>query len=337
MRTLTIETLELPLARPFVIARGARTAVPVVRVTLTEDGVSASGECSPNARYQAYPDDICRQLETLRAAIETGLSRQQLGRLLPPGSARNALDCALWRLEGALRGQSLWQLTGRTPPVAGAIVCAQTLSLGPAASMASAAAEAVGGGARLLKIKLDRQQILEKVAAIRASAPRATLIIDANEAWAGVDLASLFAALQTYGIAMIEQPLPAGQDADLLRCVHPIPICADESCHSAVDIAGLRGRYDMINIKLDKCGGLSEALAMVAEAKLQGMRVMVGCMLGSSLAMEAALPVAIDAEFVDLDGPLWLAQDAAPHLQYGQGQVSWVPLAGARLTANGGA
>lgn len=140
------------------------------------------------------------------------------------------------------------------------------------------------------------------------------MIIDANEAWANVDLASLFAALPTYGIAMIEQPLPVGQDADLLRCVHPIPICADERCHSAVDIAGLRGRYDMINIKLDKCGGLSEALAMVAEAKLQGMRVMVGCMLDSSLAMEAALPVAIDAEFVDLDGPLWLAQDAAPHV-----------------------
>ena len=137
-----------------------------------------------------------------------------------------------------------------------------------------------------------------------------------TRAWAGVDLASLFAALQSYGIAMIKQPLPAGQDADLLRCVHPIPVCADESCHSVADIAGLRGRYDMINIKLDKCGGLTEALAM-----------------------EAALPVAIDAEYVDLDGPLWLAQDSAPHLHYGHGQVSWLPLVGAaRLrAATGGA
>lgn len=278
-------------------------------------------------------------MAALRAAVEAGMNREQLGRMLPPGSARNALDCALWRLEAAQRGQTLWQLTGRTPPASGAIRCAETLSLGPVESMASAAAEAVGRGVQLLKIKLDREQILEKVAAVRASAPRATLIIDANEAWAGVDLASLFAALQSYGIAMIEQPLPAGQDADLLRCVHPIPVCADESCHSAEDIAGLRGRYDMINIKLDKCGGLTEALAMVAEAQFQGLRVMVGCMLGSSLAMEAALPVAIDAEYVDLDGPLWLAQDSAPHLHYGQGQVSWLPLAGAaRLSAaTGGA
>ena len=159
------------------------------------------------------------------------------------------------------------------------------------------------------------------MAAIRKAAPRATLIIDANEAWSGVDLQSLLTALQAYNIAMVEQPLPAGQDQDLQRFNHPIPVCADESCHTREDIAELRNRYEMINIKLDKCGGLTEALAMVEEAQKLDMRLMVGCMLGSSLAMEAALPVAIAAEHIDLDGPIWLAADSSPFLSYAQGRI----------------
>lgn len=201
------------------------------------------------------------------------------------------------------------------------MITAETLSLDTVANMAAAAEDAVSRGAILLKIKLNREEILEKVAAIRAAAPHATLIIDANEAWSGVDLHSLLNALLPYNIAMVEQPLPAGQDQDLQRFTHPIPVCADESCHTREDIAQLRNRYEMINIKLDKCGGLTEALAMVEEAQKLDMRLMVGCMLGSSLAMEAALPVAIAAEHIDLDGPIWLAADSSPFLSYSQGRI----------------
>ncbi|MEN0613879.1 N-acetyl-D-Glu racemase DgcA [Klebsiella indica] len=319
MRRMQIEVLELPLARPFAISRGTRTAVTVIRVTLEQNGFIGRGECTPTPRYDETPESVNAELETMRGDIEAGLSRVDLQTRLHAGSARNALDCALWRLDAALAKQTLWQMSGRTPPVS--VITAETLSLDSVDNMARAAADAVSRGAILLKIKLNRDDILEKVAAIRAAAPQATLIIDANEAWSGVDLHSLFNALLPYNIAMIEQPLPAGQDQDLQRFTHPIPVCADESCHTREDIAQLRNRYEMINIKLDKCGGLTEALAMVAEAKKRDMRLMVGCMLGSSLAMEAALPVAIAAEHIDLDGPIWLAADSSPFLSYSRGQI----------------
>ena len=319
MRRMQIQLLELPLARPFAISRGTRTAVTVIRVTLEQNGFIGRGECTPTPRYSETAESVHAQLEALQADIEAGLSRDALQTRLAAGSARNALDCALWRLNAALAKQTLWQQAARKVPLS--VVTAETLSLDTRENMAEAAADAVSRGAVLLKIKLNRDEILEKVAAIRAVAPHATLIIDANEAWAGLDLQSLFNALLPYNIAMIEQPLPAGQDSDLQRFTHPIPLCADESCHTVADIEGLRNRYEMINIKLDKCGGLTEALAMVAEAKKQKMRLMVGCMLGSSLAMEAALPVAIDAEHVDLDGPIWLAADSSPFLTYSQGRI----------------
>lgn len=319
MRRMQIEVLELPLARPFAISRGTRTAVTVIRVTLEQNGFIGRGECTPTPRYDETPDSVQAELEAMRQEIEAGLSRRDLQCRLSAGSARNALDCALWRLDAALAKQTLWQQCERTAPAS--VITAETLSLDTLENMASAAADAVSRGAILLKIKLNRDDILEKVAAIRAAAPRATLIIDANEAWSGVDLSSLLTALQAYNIAMVEQPLPAGQDQDLQRFAHPIPVCADESCHTREDIAQLRNRYEMINIKLDKCGGLTEALAMVEEAQKQDMRVMVGCMLGSSLAMEAALPVAIAAEHVDLDGPIWLAADSSPFLSYAQGRI----------------
>ena len=319
MRRMQIQLLELPLARPFAISRGTRTAVTVIRVTLEQNGFIGRGECTPTPRYSETAESVHAQLEALQADIEAGLSRDALQTRLAAGSARNALDCALWRLDAALAKQTLWQQAARKMPIS--VVTAETLSLDTRENMAEAAADAVSRGAVLLKIKLNRDEILEKVAAIRAVAPHATLIIDANEAWAGLDLQSLFNALLPYNIAMIEQPLPAGQDGDLQRFTHSIPLCADESCHTVADIEGLRNRYEMINIKLDKCGGLTEALAMVVEAKRQEMRVMVGCMLGSSLAMEAALPVAIDAEHVDLDGPIWLAADSSPFLTYSQGRI----------------
>jgi L-alanine-DL-glutamate epimerase-like enolase superfamily enzyme len=319
MIALDIQTVELPLARPFAISRSVRTAITVVRVTLTDGQWVAMGECTPTAHYQESAESVCQQLEQVRAQVEAGLSRQALQQVLPIGSARNALDCAMWRLDAAKQGKTVWQLLEMPAPER--VVTAETLSLDSLENMVKAAEVAVAGGAKLLKIKLDRLQIIEKVAAIRQAAPLATLVVDANEAWLGLDLDSLFQALSEFNIAMIEQPLPAGNDKDLVRCLHPIPICADESCHQRSDIAGLRDRYEMINIKLDKCGGLTEALAMAEAAKTLGLRLMVGCMLGSSLAMEAALPVAVQAECVDLDGPIWLAQDFQPGLRYHQGEV----------------
>ncbi|MGP0153789.1 N-acetyl-D-Glu racemase DgcA [Pantoea ananatis] len=319
MRQLQIDVVELPLARPFAISRGTRTAVTVIRVTLEQNGFIGRGECTPTARYDETPDSVQAELEAVRADVEGGLSRHDLQHRLPAGSARNVLDCALWRLDAARASQTLWQKSARPQPRS--VITAETLSLDTLENMALAAADAVSRGAILLKIKLNRDAVLEKVAAIRAAAPRATLIIDANEAWSGMDLESLLAALQGYNIAMVEQPLPAGQDQDLQGFHHPVPVCADESCHTREDIAGLRNRYEMINIKLDKCGGLTEALAMVEEAQKQNMRIMVGCMLGSSLAMEAALPVAVNAEHVDLDGPVWLAADSSPFLTYSEGRI----------------
>jgi L-alanine-DL-glutamate epimerase-like enolase superfamily enzyme len=319
MISMEFRTLELPLARPFAISRGVRTAVTVVRVTLTEGSLVAMGECTPTAHYQESAESVCEQLAVIKPQVEAGLTREALQQALPVGSARNALDCAMWRLDAAKQGKTVWQLLDMQAPQS--VVTAETLSLDTLDNMAKAAANAVSRGAKLLKIKLDREQIIEKVAAIRHAAPHTTLVIDSNEAWLGLDLESLFHALHEFNIAMIEQPLPAGKDKDLVRCLHPIPICADESCHQRSDIAGLRDRYEMINIKLDKCGGLTEALAMAAEAKALGLRLMVGCMLGSSLAMEAALPVAVQAERVDLDGPIWLAQDSQPALRYEHGEV----------------
>ena len=319
MIQLNVQTVELPLARPFAISRGVRTAVTVVRVTLTDGQFVAMGECTPTAHYQESAESVCEQLENVRPQVEAGLTREALQQALPIGSARNALDCAMWRLDAAKQGKTVWQLLEMQAPKS--VVTAETLSLDSLENMAKAAENAVSRGAKLLKIKLNREDIIEKVEAIRLAAPHATLVIDANESWGGLDLESLFNALHEFNIAMIEQPLPAGQDKDLVRCLHPIPVCADESCHQRSDIAGLRDRYEMINIKLDKCGGLTEALAMAAEAKALGLRLMVGCMLGSSLAMDAALPVAVLAERVDLDGPIWLAEDYQPGLRYEQGEV----------------
>jgi L-Ala-D/L-Glu epimerase len=319
MRRMLIDVLTLPLARPFAIARGTRTAVAVIRVTLEQDGFIGRGECTPTPRYNESVESVHAQLNAMKDAIEGGLSRDALQTQLNAGAARNALDCALWRLDAARARRTLWQQAGVAAPAS--VVTAETLSLDSVEKMAEAAADAVSRGARLLKIKLDREAIVEKVAAIRAVAPDATLIVDANEAWGGLELPTLFAALLPYRLAMIEQPLPAGEDAGLEHIAHPIPLCADESCHTRDDIAALRARYEMINIKLDKCGGLTEALAMIDEARKQEMRIMVGCMLGSSLAMEAALLATPQAEHVDLDGPIWLAADSSPFLTYSQGRI----------------
>lgn len=319
MRTMQIETVTLSLARPLMRAKDVRNVINVVRITLEEQGYIGLGECTPSAEYQESATSVCQQLDAVRADLECGLSRDALQTRLPPGAARNALDCALWRLDAALQKKTLWQHLAMLSPAS--LLTTETLSLDTLDNMVLAAADAVARGARVLKLKLDRHDIIEKVAAIRATAPRATLMIDANASWSGLDLHSLSLALRIYNIALIEQPLPAENDQELLRFPHPIPLCADESCRHRGDIPALRRRYEMINIKLDKCGGLTEALSMVQEARLHGLKLMVGCMLGSSLAMEAALPVATVADYVDLDGPLWLAADSSPYLSYHHGRI----------------
>lgn len=319
MRHMQSEAIELPLARPFAISRSTRTSVTVVRVSIEQDGFIGLGECTPTAHYGETPESVMAQLSAVKSQIESGVSRQALQNLLGAGSARNAIDCALWRLQQALQQQTQWQLCEQAKPEY--ITTAQTISLGDCAAMVADAKEAIGLGCRLLKIKLDAGQVVEKVAAIRAVSGDATLIIDANEAWHADNVAQLCEQLQHYDVRMIEQPLPAGHDEVLSTFSHPIPICADESCHTGADIAALANRYDFINIKLDKCGGLSEALAMVTIARQHKMRLMVGCMLGSSLAMESALPVAAQAEIVDLDGPVWLAADNSPYLHYRAGRI----------------
>ena len=321
MRNLDIDVVELPLSRPFTISRGTRTSVTVVRVSIEQDGFIGLGECTPTPRYDETPESVMAQLEQIAQEIRAGLSREALQARLPAGSARNVLDCALWRLESVMAQQSLWQSTDVQPPQS--VITAETISLDTLEAMQASALDAYKRGALLLKIKLNGEQIVEKVAAIRSVAPDITLVIDANEAWSGLDLAALFDALTPYQITMIEQPLPAGKDEMLADFDHAIPVCADESCHVSGDIAGLKNRYEFINIKLDKCGGLTEALKMVATAKENQMRLMVGCMLGSSLAMEAALPIAAQSEIIDLDGPIWLAADSAPYLEFRHGQI-WI-------------
>ncbi|MCA2015689.1 L-Ala-D/L-Glu epimerase [Vibrio tritonius] len=321
MYTVDIDVVELPLSRPFTISRGTRTAVTVVRVSLEQEGFVGLGECTPTPRYNETPESVVAQIQSVVPQLQEGISREALQNLLPAGSARNALDCALWRLEALKKQSTLWRLTNIAQPEA--IITAETISLDTVEAMTAAAKSAAERDGILLKIKLNSEQIIEKVAAIRAVAPKATLIIDANEAWSDHNLPELFDALLLFDITMIEQPLPAGNDDALADFAHVIPVCADESCHTATDIAALKNRYEFINIKLDKCGGLTQALAMVETAKALNMRLMVGCMLGSSLAMDAALPIAAQCELVDLDGPIWLAMDSAPYLEYRQGKI-WI-------------
>lgn len=319
MRNVEIDIVEIPLSRPFTISRGTRTSVTVVRVSIEEAGFIGLGECTPTARYNESVDSVVAQLNTVKTQIEAGVSNTQLQAILPAGSARNALDCALWRLTASRQQKTLWQATSINQPES--IITAETISLDNLEAMVSSTLDAVSRGAKLLKIKLDAQQVIEKVAAIRKAAPNNKLIIDANEAWGECDLPDILQQLKHYDIAMLEQPLPAGKDQRLNEFKHIIPICADESCHVASDIEALKQRYEFINIKLDKCGGLTEALNMVALAKLHNMRLMVGCMLGSSMAMSAALPIAAQCELVDVDGPIWLAVDSTPYLTYRQGSV----------------
>lgn len=319
MRSVKTYPESWPLHTPFVIARGARGEAGVVVVELEENGIKSIGECTPYARYGESEASVLAQITALLPALQQGLNRAELQQQLPAGAARNAIDSALWDLEAARAGQNLWQLTGNHAPAQ--ITMAQTVSIDVPEMMASSALALWENGARLLKIKLDDHLITERLVAIRSAVPQATLIVDANESWHSEGLAARCQLLADLGIVMLEQPLPAAEDAALENFIHPLPICADESCHTADSLPALHGRYEMVNIKLDKTGGLTAALELAQSAQAQGFAIMLGCMLCTSRAIRAALPLVPQARFVDLDGPTWLAADAEPALPFSCGRI----------------
>ena len=319
MRTLKVYEEAWPLHTPFVISRGTRSEACVVVVEIEEEGVKGVGECTPYPRYGESIASVMAQIMALAPELERGLTREALQTLLPAGAARNAVDSALWDLAARQQGISLAALAGVTLPQT--LVTAQTVVIGEPAQMAASAKALYVAGARLLKVKLDDRLISERMVAIRGAVPQATLIVDANESWRSEGLAARCQLLADLDVAMLEQPLPAGEDAALANFIHPLPICADESCHTRESLADLQGRYDMVNIKLDKTGGITEALSLAAEARQRGFSLMLGCMLCTSRAIGAALPLANEVKFADLDGPTWLAVDVSPALQYSTGVV----------------
>jgi L-alanine-DL-glutamate epimerase-like enolase superfamily enzyme len=294
----------------FVISRGTKTEAHVVVVEIVDGPHRGRGEAVPYGRYGETVEGVLREIEGLRGPVEAGLGRNELQNQLPPGAARNALDCALWDLEAKRAGARAWSLAGRTrlDPVKTCF----TISLGAVEDMA----EAARANARrpMLKLKIGGADDLDAVAAVRAAAPRARLIVDANEALSFEDLRRLAPEFAKLDVKLLEQPLPAGGDDELAGYESPVPLCADESLHTRAELAGCVGRYGLINIKLDKTGGLTEALALAAEARASGLGVMVGCMVATSLAMAPAMILAQGADFVDLDGPLLLARDRDPGL-----------------------
>lgn len=319
MRTLKVYEEAWPLHTPFVISRGTRSEACVVVVEIEEEGVKGVGECTPYPRYGESIASVMAQIMALAPELERGLTREALQTLLPAGAARNAVDSALWDLAARQQGISLAALAGVTLPQT--LITAQTVVIGEPAQMAASAKALYDAGARLLKVKLDDRLISERMVAIRGAVPQATLIVDANESWHSEGLAARCQLLADLDVAMLEQPLPAGEDAALANFIHPLPICADESCHTRESLADLQGRYDMVNIKLDKTGGITEALSLAAEARQRGFSLMLGCMLCTSRAIGAALPLANEVKFADLDGPTWLAVDVSPALQYSTGVV----------------
>ncbi|WP_126974837.1 N-acetyl-D-Glu racemase DgcA [Frigidibacter oleivorans] len=313
---LTVTPDTFRLAQVFTISRGSRTEARVLTVRITEGGVTGRGECVPYARYGETLDSVTAQIESLPARF----TRPELQHLLPAGAARNAVDCALWDLEAKRAGRRAWDLAGLPAP--GPLVTCYTLSLDEPERMREQAA--ANAHRPVLKIKLGTPNDMARLAAVRAGAPDTPIVVDANEGWTPEIYADLAPHLLKMGVKLVEQPLPAGADEMLAAMARPVPVCADESCHDRHSLDALAGKYDMVNIKLDKTGGLTEALALRDEARSRGFGVMVGCMVGSSLAMAPAVLVAQGAAVVDLDGPLLLAEDRDHPLDYSGGKV-WPP------------
>ncbi len=319
--TATVE--RWPVAGQFIIARGAKTYVDVLVVAVSDGAHIGYGEGTA-IYYQGETAESCLgQVERIIDQLEplsVIKARELVQFLLPPGAARNALDCALWDLEAKASAIALWRLIGlQQPPEP--LQTAFTISLGAADAMNRNAAKAAANGYTLLKLKLTGQGDLERVAAVRAGAPDARLIVDANESWSNLDIGGQAYAMYELGVEMIEQPVPEGQDLVLSSISSPLPILADESCHSAPDVARLAPYYNGVNIKLDKAGGLTEALEIAAAAKAEGLKIMVGCMLSTSLGIAPAFLVAQDADWVDLDGPALLAEDRPDGFDFAGGKI----------------
>ncbi|MGQ0486232.1 MAG: N-acetyl-D-Glu racemase DgcA [Hyphomicrobiales bacterium] len=312
MRQLTIAHESWPVAGHFTIARGTRTAADVVVVALAEGSALGRGECVPYPRHGETVAGVMAELEAARTRIERGLARQDVPRLISLRAARNVLDCALWDLEAKKAAKPVWRLAGLDPPRP--CVTAYTLSLDTPEAMATAAAGAAHRP--LLKLKLGRNGDADRLKAVRRAAPRSRLIVDANEGWTAAALPALLQACAEARVELVEQPLPADQDEILRGLARPLAICADESALGLDSLSTLIGKYDAINIKLDKTGGLTEALALALAARASGLKIMVGCMLATSLAMAPAMLVAQYADYVDLDGPLLLARDRHPGIAY---------------------
>ncbi len=294
--TLSVRFERLPLRAPFRISRGVKTHAEVVVVELTQDGMTGRGECVPYARYD---ETVGKVMAALRGDPEVLLDS------LPPGAARNALDCAFWDLLAKRDGEAVYDMLGRMPPEP--VPSAVTISLDAPGGMAEAAAAAAS--APLLKVKLSADRPAERLLAVAEAAPAARLIVDPNEGWSLDILKAMEGPIARCNVVLVEQPLPAGEDAALEGLTYPAPICADESVHTRADLATVTRRYQAVNVKLDKAGGLTEAVALAQAARAEGMSLMVGCMVASSLAVAPAFVLAGEADFLDLDGPWWLARD----------------------------
>ncbi len=315
--TLDARIERWPIAGSFTISRGAKTEAVTVVAEVRQDGRTGRGECVPYPRYGETPEETLAALKSMQEPVARGLDRRALQGALPAGAARNALDCALLDLEAKTAGQRVWNLLGRPAPQA--CTTAYTISLGTPEAMAAATAKAAHRP--LLKIKLGGDGDGARIAAVRMAAPESELIVDANEAWTSDNLEQRLAECADAGITLVEQPLPAGRDEALARIRRPLAVCADESVHDRSSLQGLRERYDAVNIKLDKSGGLTEALAMADAAQALGFEIMIGCMVATSLAMAPAMLLAQQARFVDLDGPLLLARDREGGLRYDGGLI----------------
>jgi len=306
--TITVTPDVFKLAQVFTISRGSRTEAKVLTIRVTHDGVTGWGECVPYARYDETLDSVTAEIKGLPADV----TRAQLQDALSPGAARNAVDCALWDLEAKKAGKRVWELAGLPAPKPE--ITAYTLSLDTPDKMQEQAAK--NAFRPLLKIKLGTPDDMARLEAVRAGAPKPRIIIDANEGWSAEVYADLAPHLVRLGVGLVEQPLPAGDDDALIGMDRPVPVCADEACHDRASLPALKGKYDIVNIKLDKTGGLTEAIALRQAAEAEGFGVMVGCMVGSSLAMAPATLIAQGVAYTDLDGPLLLAEDRNKPLKF---------------------
>jgi L-alanine-DL-glutamate epimerase-like enolase superfamily enzyme len=304
-----------PLDKPFRIARGTRTEARVVVVTVTDGQHTGRGEAVPIARYNQSVASVLAQIESMKS--EKNLDQHRIQELLPAGAARNALDCALWDLEAKISGKRAWELANI--PMVPKVETSFTISLDPPEKMAAAAKS--NADAPILKLKLGDDVDLARVEGVREAAPAVRLLIDANESWSPAHYQKIVPALHELGVELIEQPFPSDADEVLETLDHPVPICADESCHTSADLSRLTNRYEMLNVKLDKTGGLTEALLLSKRARENGFKLLIGCMVCTSLGIAPARLLASTADYVDLDGPLLLARDRDHGIIYENSQI----------------